>query len=156
MDDDNLVATLELSRNGPDPMRRSLESTPQGGTRVSRPLLIAVVDDDESFRPALVESLSSLGYGVRDFPSAEDLVASGSETLYDCIITDIHLAGMSGIDLKSQLTRRGVNVPVIMITGRSDPSLEIKAAAGGAVGLLRKPFESSTLVAHLERALGAR
>jgi two-component system response regulator FixJ len=63
---------------------------------------------------------------------------------------------MSGIDLKSQLTRRGVNVPVIMITGRSDPTLEIKAAAGGAVGLLRKPFESSTLVAHLERVLGAR
>ena len=123
---------------------------------MSRPPLIAVVDDDESFRPALVESLSSLGYGVRDFPSAEDLVASGSEMSYDCIITDIHLTGMSGIDLKSQLTRRGVNVPVIMITGRSDPTLEVKAAAGGAVGLLRKPFESSTLVAHLERVLGAR
>jgi FixJ family two-component response regulator len=124
--------------------------------RVSRAPLIAVIDDDDSFRPALVESLSSLGYGVRGFPSAEELIASGPESSYDCIITDVHLAGMSGIDLKSQLTRRGVNVPVIMITGRSDPTLEDRAAASGAICLLRKPFESIALVVHLERVLSER
>jgi FixJ family two-component response regulator len=138
-------------RAAADPSQRLRE-----GTCVSKPLLIAVIDDDDSFRPALVESLSSLGYGVRDFPTAEELVASGSEASYDCIITDIHLTGMSGIELQKQLTSRGVDVPVIMITGRSDPTLEVKAAAGGAVGLLRKPFKSSTLVAYLERALRAR
>ncbi len=124
--------------------------------RVSRAPLIAVIDDDDSFRPALVESLSSLGYGVRGFSSAEELIASGPESSYDCIITDIHLAGMSGIDLKSQLTRRGVDLPVIMITGRSDPTLEGRAAASGAICLLRKPFESSALVEHLEKALSPR
>jgi FixJ family two-component response regulator len=123
---------------------------------VPRPLLIAVIDDDNSFRLALVESLSSLGYGVREFPSAEELVASGSATYYDCIITDVHLPGMSGIDLKTQLTRRGIDVPLILITGRSDPALEVRATFSGAISLLRKPFEASTLVAHLERALSAR
>jgi FixJ family two-component response regulator len=118
--------------------------------------LVAVIDDDDSFRPALVESLSSLGYEVRGFSSAEELIASGPESSYDCIISDIHLNGMSGIDLKSHLTRRGINVPIIMITGRSDPTLEGRATASGAICLLRKPFESSALVEHLERALSAR
>ncbi len=129
---------------------------PQRGTCVSRPASIAVVEDDESFRPALVGLLSSLGYSACGFPSAEELIASDPKSSYDCIITDIHLTGMSGIDLKCQLTDRGVRVPVIMITARSDPGLEGKAAASGAVCLLRKPFESGALVEHLERALAAR
>jgi FixJ family two-component response regulator len=120
---------------------------------VSRPPLIAVIDDDESFRPALVDSLSSLGYCVRDFPSAEELIASSPELFYDCIITDIHLTGMSGIDLKKHLADRGADIPVIMITGRSDPSLEGEAAASGAICLLRKPFGSNALVERLECAL---
>lgn len=122
---------------------------------VSGPASIAVVEDDDGFRPALVGLLSSLGYSACGFPSAEELIASHLESSYDCIITDIHLAGMSGIDLKCQLSDRGLRVPVIMITARSDPGLEGRAAASGAVCLLRKPFESSALVEHLERALGA-
>jgi FixJ family two-component response regulator len=121
---------------------------------VPRPPLIAVVDDDSSFRPALVELLASLGYGVIDFACAEDLIATGEDFRYDCIITDIHLTGMSGLDLKSQLASRGVATPVIMITGRSDPSLEGKVAESGAICLLRKPFTSSALVEHLEKVLG--
>jgi FixJ family two-component response regulator len=123
---------------------------------VSKKPLIAVIDDDESFRPALIESLSSLGYGVRDFPSAEDFIASGREGSYDCIVTDVHLTGMSGIDLKKKLTSRGIDVPVIMITARPDPGLEGRAVATGAVCLLRKPFESAALINCLERALSIR
>jgi len=120
---------------------------------VSRQPLIAVIDDDESFRPALVESLSSLAYGVRDFSSAEDFTASGQEGSYDCIITDVHLTGMSGIDLKKKLAGRGIDVPVIMITAHSDPGLEGRAVASGAVCLLRKPFESKALIDCLKKAL---
>lgn len=123
---------------------------------MSKAPLIAVIDDDDSFRPALAESLSSLGYGVTVFPSAEELIAARPDSFYDCIITDIHLAGMSGIDLKSQLAKRGINVPVIMITGRSDPTLEDRAAASGAICLLRKPFQTGALVAFLESALNTR
>jgi FixJ family two-component response regulator len=123
---------------------------------VARPATIAVIDDDESFRPALVELLCSFGYDVTDFPSAEDLIKYGEAFSYDCIITDIHLTGMGGLDLKRQLTMRGVNIPVIMITGRSDATLEDKVAESGAVCLLRKPFTSIALVEQIEKALELR
>jgi FixJ family two-component response regulator len=122
---------------------------------VTKEPLIAVIDDDEPFRTALAESLFSLGYGVRSFESAEEFVAADAVLAYDCIITDIHMPGMSGIDLKRVLTERACAVPVIMITARVDPGLEGRAAESGAVCLLRKPFESDALIAWLERAMKA-
>lgn len=112
---------------------------------------IALIDDDEPFRTALVESLCSLGYGVSGFASADEFVATGADDSYRCIITDIHMPGMSGIELQKLLTARGSTVPVIMITARAEPSLERMAADGGAVCLLRKPFETNTLTAFLQR-----
>jgi FixJ family two-component response regulator len=123
---------------------------------VSREPLIAVIDDDEPFRVALVESLCSLDYAVRGFSSAEEFVAGDAEASCDCVITDIHMPGMSGLDLKRLLTARGSRVPVIMITARAEPGLEAEAAASGAVCLLRKPFESNALIVCLERALKVR
>ncbi len=120
---------------------------------MSRELPIAVIDDDESFRLALVESLRSQGYGARGFASAEEFIAEDGEDPCDCVITDIHMPGMSGLDLKRLLTTRGSGVPVIMITARADPGLEARAAASGAVCLLRKPFESKALINCLQRAL---
>jgi len=122
---------------------------------VSREPLIAVIDDDESFRIALVESLCSLGYGARGFASAEEFVVANGERSCDCIVTDVHMPGMSGLDLKLLLTSRGSNVPVIMITARIEPELEVRAAVVGAVCLLRKPFESDALVGCLDTALGS-
>jgi FixJ family two-component response regulator len=120
---------------------------------VSRELLISVVDDDDSFRTALIELLRSLGYGVRGFASAEEFVAGDGEASCDCIITDIQMPGMSGFDLKRLLAARGSEKPVIMITARVETSLDAKAAASGAVCLLRKPFEMDTLLDCLKRAL---
>ena len=116
--------------------------------------LIAVIDDDESFRVALVDSLSSLGYGARGFASAEEFVADddGSEP-YDCVITDVHMPGMSGFDLMRRLLAACSSLPVIMITAQTEPGLEARAAAIGAVCLLRKPFEADALIDCLERAL---
>ena len=125
---------------------------PGKGRCVLRESLIAVIDDDESFRTALVESLCSLGYEARGFASAEEFIAGDGETC-DCVITDIHMPGMSGLDLKRLLTARGSTVPVIMITARSEPQLEVKAAAIGAVCLLRKPFESNALIGCIKRAV---
>ena len=120
---------------------------------MSRELLIAVIDDDEPFRTALVESLCSLGYGVHGFASAEEFFAVSGEGSCDCVITDIHMPGMSGLDLKRRLMARDWRVPVIMITARGEPALEARAAATGAVCLLRKPFEADALIGCLERAL---
>jgi FixJ family two-component response regulator len=114
---------------------------------------VAVIDDDDPFRAALVESLDSLSYCPRGYASAEEFVAAAGETSCDCIITDIHMAGMSGIDLKRLLSARGSKTPVIMITARSDPELEARVLASGAICLLRKPFESAALLHCLDLAL---
>ena len=118
--------------------------------------LIAVIDDDEPFRTSLVESLDLLNYGAQGFASAEQFIAADGEKTCDCVITDIHMPGMSGFDLALFLMSRDSKVPVIMITARKEPGLEAKAIAAGAVCLLRKPFESSALISCLDRALNGR
>jgi FixJ family two-component response regulator len=123
---------------------------------VSRELLVAVIDDDDPFRTALVESLCSMGYGVRGFASAEEFVATNGESSCDCLITDIHMPGMSGLDLIRLLMARDSKVPVIMITARAEPGLEARALASGAMCLLRKPFEAEALVGCLDKALSVR
>jgi len=120
---------------------------------VSREPVVAVIDDDEPFRTALVDSLCSLGYRARGFASAEEFFAASGEISCDCVITDIHMPGMSGFDLKRLLMDRAWRVPVIMITARGEPGLEAKAAASGAVCLLRKPFGADALIGYLEKAL---
>ena len=120
---------------------------------VSTESLIAVIDDDDSFRAALVEALSSLGYGACGFASAEEFLAGDGAELYDCVITDVHMPGMSGFDLKRRLLAHDSGLPVIMTTADTEPGLEARAAAIGAVCLLRKPFKADALTHWLERAL---
>jgi FixJ family two-component response regulator len=115
--------------------------------------LIAIVEDDESFRRALVVSLTSLGYSARGFASAEQFVAEDGDKSCDCVITDIHMPAMSGFDLKRLLTSRGFTKPVIMITAQKEPALETTATACGAICLLRKPFDDNVLIDLIERAL---
>lgn len=122
---------------------------------MSRELLIAVVDDDESFRMALVDSLRSLGYGARGFASAEDFSAWEADASCNCVITDIHMPGMSGLDLARQLTTRRRGVPVVMVTARSDLGLDARAAGTGAICLLRKPFKTDAVIDCLKKALKA-
>ena len=120
---------------------------------MSKELAVAVIDDDEPFRAALIESLLSLGYGARGFASAEEFIALEGEVSCDCVITDVHMPGMSGFDLKKVLTARDSGVPVIMITARAEANLEARAVASGAICLLRKPFRASALLDCLHRAL---
>ena len=116
--------------------------------------LVSIIDDDDSLRLALVGLVRSLGFEARGFESADAFVQSGDLGSYACIVTDIQMPGMSGIELKEHLAARQISLPVIMITARPDPSLEEKALAAGAVGFLRKPFEASALISYLDRALG--
>jgi FixJ family two-component response regulator len=120
---------------------------------VAKEISIAVVDDDRAFREALVESLVSLGYGARGFASAEEFLVRDGQDACCCVITDVHMPGMSGLDLKRVLAARESSIPVIMITARKDPNLEAKTAASGAVCLLRKPFGTEALLGGLKRAL---
>jgi FixJ family two-component response regulator len=120
---------------------------------VPRDLKIAVIDDDESFRVALVESLSSLGYRSDGYASGEDYIPGIGNKSFDCIVTDIHMPGISGLELTKLLSAGGSNIPVVLITARSDTNLEARAAAAGAARLLRKPFEISDLIKCIEGAV---
>jgi FixJ family two-component response regulator len=123
------------------------------GCFVPRNLDIAVIDDDESFRVALVESLSSLGYGSSGYDSAEDYLRAIGDRSFNCVVTDIHMPGMSGLDLMKRLAALGSTSPVVLITARSDSNLEAKAAAAGAACLLRKPFDINDLIKCIEGAV---
>jgi FixJ family two-component response regulator len=114
---------------------------------------IAVIDDDESYRKALVESLDSMGFGVRGFQSAEEFVEADGIPSWDCVISDINMPGMSGLDLQDLLVARNHAVPVIMITARPELDLDVRVAASGAVGLLIKPFDSDALMDCLKKVL---
>ena len=113
--------------------------------------LIAVIDDDSSFRVAVEGLVRSLGHRVLGFASAEDFLSSGKRP--DCIVTDIQMSGLSGIDLKLELTSRGYDVPVIITTARTEPALLARARESGAHCVLQKPFESETFIKCLDGAL---
>jgi FixJ family two-component response regulator len=115
--------------------------------------MISIVDDDASMRDALVDMLRSLGYDARGFSSAEDMLASSELDRFACMVTDIQMPGLSGFDLKCKLYERRAPLPVIMVTARTEPDLEEKAMSSGAACFLRKPFETQTFVACVERVL---
>jgi FixJ family two-component response regulator len=115
--------------------------------------LISIIDDDESMRSAVMALIRSAGYEARSFASAEEFLGCGAVESFACIITDIQMPGMSGIELKQHLSTIQCPVPVIMITARHDTDLEGKALASGAVCFLRKPFEADALIHCLEDAL---
>jgi len=117
--------------------------------------LIAIIDDDASLRTALVGLVRSLGYRATAFGSAEEFLAADKAGESACIITDIQMPGLSGIDLKLRLTLDGNPAPVIMITARTEQGLRDRAFASGAVCVLQKPFAAEALIACLEKALAA-
>ena len=115
--------------------------------------LISIIDDDECLRAALVGLVRSVGYDARGFASAEEFLQSGALRSFSCIVTDIQMPGMSGIDLKHHLVQQQCPLPVIMITARVEKGLEERALASGAVCVLKKPFEATVLIDCLEKAL---
>jgi FixJ family two-component response regulator len=114
--------------------------------------LISVIDDDESMLDALGGLLRLLGFNVETYKSSEKFIESGLVHSPSVILTDIHMPGLSGIDLKRWLDKRACSIPVIMITARSDPRVQEQALASGAVCLLRKPFDAEALMTCLKRA----
>jgi FixJ family two-component response regulator len=117
--------------------------------------LISIIDDDDSLRSALAGLVRSLGYRASDFASAEDFLDARCADDCACIVTDIQMPGLSGVELKQRLTADGCPAPVIMITARTEPGLREKAFAAGAVCVLQKPFAAEALIECLERALAA-
>jgi FixJ family two-component response regulator len=116
--------------------------------------VIAVVDDDESVRQSLAGFIESVGYEAALFSSAEEFARSGSHRDdLRCLILDVHLPGMSGLELYSQLTLSGRSIPAIFITAHKDPSVAAWATKPGVVKLLYKPFQPGILLEAVRSAL---
>ena len=123
---------------------------------VSKVPVIAIVDDDESFRRATTSFVRSLGYGTAAFDSAEAFLKSDRIDGADCLITDVQMPGMTGIELQGRLIAQGHRLPIIFITAFPEMKVRAQALAGGAVGFLSKPFNDQGLIACLNKALVAR
>jgi FixJ family two-component response regulator len=124
----------------------------RGGSERERSLL-SVVDDDVSIRESLTELIEEFGFTSRAFSSAEEFLLSGSADETRCLILDVSMPGMSGPDLQQELTRRGEQIPTIMITGQRDEAIRARVLQQGAVGFLIKPFSDEALLAAIQSAL---
>jgi len=116
-----------------------------------KPLTVIVVDDDESVRRAMKRLLVSNGFQVLAFESAEELLRSSLVWDKVCLLLDIRLPGMSGLDLYAELASSGVKYPVIFMTAHDDTQWLEKAEEAGAVALLRKPFGEQSLLSAIAR-----
>jgi FixJ family two-component response regulator len=118
--------------------------------------MISIVDDDDAVREATRALVRSLGHRAAAFASAEEFLESDGLHQTSCLITDVQMPGMTGIELQDRLNRAGPHCPVIVVTASPDASLRARALAAGAVGVLGKPFSDDTLIACLDGALAAR
>lgn len=115
--------------------------------------LISIIDDDESLRLALVGLVRSFGYEGRGYASAEAFLDTGDAARCDCLVTDVHMPGLSGPELLVRLRAEGRRIPAIMITARVVPGLEERALSAGALCLLPKPFDAQLLMQCIEQVL---
>ena len=116
---------------------------------------ILIVDDDEMVRDSLRALLESRNFTVTDFATGQDFLARRDATNGSCVLLDIHMPGMTGVDLLKTLRERGDLIPVILITGRTDAGIQAQAKAFGAAALLDKPIAAARLFAAIADATAA-
>ena len=120
---------------------------------MSRLPVISIVDDDASVRTATDNLLRSLGYNVYTFVSAEEFLRSAHFNDTSCVIADVQMPGMSGVDLQARLLTQGYRVPFIFITAFPEGTIRARALKAGALCFLTKPFNRLTLTRYLDTAL---
>jgi FixJ family two-component response regulator len=117
------------------------------GTRIS------VVDDDESMREAIKELIASMGLSVEDFSSAEDFLNSGRSQSFDCLILDLMMPGLSGLELQQRLSAENQRMPIIFVTAHYRERERTRAMEAGAVAFLSKPFTEQELLFAIGESL---
>jgi FixJ family two-component response regulator len=115
--------------------------------------LVVIVDDDDSMRSAVQDLLEAVGLLARGFASAEEFLRSGEHKETACLITDIRMPGMSGLELQAQLNAERCRIPIIFITAHGDEKMRLQARREGAVEFLAKPFDNEVLIDSVRAAL---
>lgn len=117
--------------------------------------MISIIDDDPSVREATKSLVRSLGYSAEVFASAEEYLESDRMRDSSCLITDLHMPGMSGAELQDHLIAEGHRIPIIFVTAYFEEGVRSRVMDAGAYGFLRKPFADENLIECLDKALGA-
>jgi FixJ family two-component response regulator len=115
--------------------------------------LVAILDDDDSMRSALQGLLEADGLSAQAFASSEEFLNSGQQHQIACLIADIRMPGMSGLELQARLNAERCRIPIIFITAHGDEKMRMQALRAGAVEFLAKPFEDEALLASVRAAL---
>ncbi|TWB54521.1 response regulator transcription factor [Nitrospirillum viridazoti] len=116
-------------------------------------LTLAIVDDDEAVRDALSALFQAEGYPVATYPSAIGFLEAGADSVPGCVIADINMPGMTGLELQAELARRSCPLPMIILTGQGDVPKAVTALKAGAVDFIEKPFAIDALVRAVETAM---
>jgi len=114
---------------------------------------VFVIDDDESIREALKSLIRSVGLRVETFASAQEFLQSPGPDVPSCLILDVRMPGLSGLDLQRDLTEANIHIPIIFITGHGDIPMSVRAMKAGAVEFLTKPFRDQDLLDAIQQAL---
>lgn len=122
--------------------------------RVGPAPVICVVDDDDSILRALRRLLDATGFRVETFSSAEEFLRSEHRGRADCLVLDVHLGGLSGLDLQERLATSGAGTPIVIITAHDDVPTRERARRAGVIEYLPKPFDDDSLIAAIHRAIG--
>jgi FixJ family two-component response regulator len=117
--------------------------------------LVAIVDDDDSLRVALQGLLKATGFPAEAYASAEEFLSSGQQQKTACLITDIRMPGMSGLELQAKLNADRYRIPIIFLTAHGDEKMRMQALRAGAVEFLAKPFDAEALLENVRAALEA-
>jgi len=115
--------------------------------------IVFVIDDDAAVREALADLFQSVGLGVETYGSTDEFLRRGAPEQPSCLVLDVRLPGLSGLDFQAELTKADVRVPVIFITGHGDIPMTVRAMKAGAVEFLTKPFRDQELLDAVQRGL---
>ncbi|MDH3693477.1 MAG: response regulator [Gammaproteobacteria bacterium] len=116
--------------------------------------VIYLIDDNVTLRDLMKMSVERKGYQVRTYSTAQEFLDDYDPVLPGCIVVDLYMPGMDGLALQEQVIKRGIEAPVIFVTGQGDTDMEAKAKAAGAIGFLVKPYRSEQLIELIQQALG--
>jgi FixJ family two-component response regulator len=128
------------------------------GLKLKQPMpepdpIVVVIDDDPSFRRSTERLISSAGLKVQSFESAKQFLRANRPDAPTCVVLDVRMSGMSGLDLQKELTRLGIEIPLIFITGHGDIPMSVGAMKAGAVEFLTKPFREQALLEAIQQAI---
>jgi len=115
--------------------------------------MVAIVDDDNSIRTAVQDLLEAVSLPVQGFASAEEFLSSGKQRVTACLIVDIRMPGVSGVELQENLNAAGCKIPIIFITAHGDAKMRAQALRAGAAEFLTKPFDDEVLIESVRAAL---